>query len=163
MIAMRDELVRRAEDERERNEWSRAGLRQLLRIPQSQLWEQHKSRLAEVLSADDWYALMKAYKGIDNLRGISASERWFTATGAFTSRELEQIATNLATEIQAGATALSRLAGGGSPWPHQAETDVVRRVLLARATAAPEKIVANEASDRSSTDPSSSPNPSASG
>ena len=158
-IAFRDEFARRAEDESERDEISNAwDLKSMLRIPQPRLWEKHKSLLADVLSAADWYALAKAYQSIDDLRVISSSERWFTAQGEFIHHAIEEVVTDLGNEIQAGATAVSRLAGGRIAWPQSAETGTARWLVQRRSKSDhPGGSAQNEASDLSPTDPSSNP------
>jgi hypothetical protein len=90
-----------------------AALRDLLKAPKSELWEEHRATLAAVLPADDWYAMATAYESIDALRGAAAgSESLFLEDGQPIHPVVGDLLTQLAVEAQAGADAVARLAGG---------------------------------------------------
>jgi hypothetical protein len=85
----------------------------ILSAPKPQLWDEHKAILAAVLSIDDWYAVATAYESIDALRGAAVEpENLLFESGLPRHALFEDLLTELALEAQAGADAVTRLAGG---------------------------------------------------
>jgi type II secretory pathway pseudopilin PulG len=84
-----------------------------------QLWHEHRKALAEVLSSEDWYALVAAYDALDVLTN-PASIEGFTRErkGLFGSAGDVWFVNHFVQNIEAGAAAVARLAGSiGHAYP----------------------------------------------
>lgn len=80
---------------------------ELLLLPDPRLWDDNKSMLADVLKADDWYALVAAYDSIDILRRITQIAS--RASPSYIDLAILEPAILL---VEGGAEAVSHLAGG---------------------------------------------------
>jgi hypothetical protein len=95
-----------------------ADLRSQLRLPQQPAWKEHKPLLATVLTPSEWYAVASAYESIDSLRAASSREELFVRGGRAVFHDaLREVLLELTDTVQAGAAAVSRLAGNPDPQP----------------------------------------------
>jgi hypothetical protein len=88
----------------------------LSEVPKTTLWKDNMAVLAEVLNQDQWYAVASAYRSLDALRDTAACrEKLFPGHPHRGHHALNEWLTKWANEVQAGAVAISRLAGGPPP------------------------------------------------
>jgi hypothetical protein len=105
-----------------------ADLRELLRLPPQTAWDGHKPLLAATLGATEWYAVAAAYESIDTLRAASATDGLFLDEGRrVVHTAIRDLLVDLANNVQAGAAALSRLAGNPHP---ETESPALREALV---------------------------------
>ena len=126
-----------------------ADLRGQLRLPPQPAWKEHKPLLAVVLTPSEWYAVAAAYESIDSLRAASSRDEFFINDGRAVYHEaIRELLLELAETVQAGAAAVSRLAGNPSPQPKApALRDAFIRILH---TTDPERDVDNRQPPRES-------------
>jgi hypothetical protein len=100
------------------------------------LWDDHKALLAATLRSSEWYAVAGAYQSLEVLRAASQStELLFTEDGHVYHTAIADLLVELAGDVQAGAKAVSRLAG--NPDPDEVRTTLqghLARALRERAT-----------------------------
>jgi hypothetical protein len=104
-----------------------ADLRALLRLPPQRAWDAHKPLLAAVLTSPEWYAVAAAYESLDYLRVASSIDDYFSDDGRRVHDLIRFLLKELASRVQAGASAVSRLAGNPQP---QAQTEPIRAMFL---------------------------------
>jgi hypothetical protein len=90
-------------------------LRPLLRVPPQQAWQTNRAILAATLIASEWYAVARAYESLDLLRRASTDDLFVDDGRRLFHRFVEDLVLDLANTVQAGAAALSRLAGDPHP------------------------------------------------
>jgi hypothetical protein len=107
---------------------SHGDLRSGLRLPPQPAWTEHKPLLAAVLTASEWYAVAAAYESIDSLRAASSKDELFIKGGRDVFHEaVRELLLDLAEKVQAGAAAVSRLAGNPQPQP---QAPAIREALI---------------------------------
>jgi len=111
-------------------------LRTLFHLSPTTAWDAHRSLLASLLTTEEWYAVARAYESIDLLRGAASTNSLYVNEGRrLYHTAIAEVLIDLIAHVQAGAGAVSRLAGNPNPDP----SPPVLRDYLAKAMKASQR------------------------